>query len=223
MHTQHYVASYPGSSPGTSRLGDLLVRRRESVVPNDDPEREFKTITLTLEGEMTPREAGKGRNPPGWSGSYFPAGQKWFVVREGDIVVSRIDLWKGCIGVASAAYDGAIVTGEFPVYRVRPERVGAVDGRYLQVLLRSRYFRRAVRAVTTGHSNRRRIQESDFLDLLVHLPSLDVQVRTADAIDAVKRRRDEAESELQRRLSVFDRAAGGRLAPELLELEEIAS
>ena len=209
--------------PGASRLGDLLVRRRESVVPNDDPQREFKTITLTLEGEMTPREAGKGRNPRGWSGSYFPAGQKWFVVREGDIVVSRIDLWKGCIGVASAAFDGAVVTGEFPVYRVRPEHVGAVDGRYLQVLLRSRYFRRAVRAVTTGHSNRRRIQESDFLDLLVHLPGLDVQVRTADAIDAVKRRLDEAESELRRRLSAFDRVAGGRLAPELLGLEEIAS
>lgn len=159
---------------------------------------------------MRPREAGKGRNPPGWHGSYFPAGQKWFVVREGDIVVSRIDLWKGCIGVASTEFDEAVVTGEFPVYSVHPKRVAAVDGRYLQMLLRSRHFRRAIRAVTTGHSNRRRTQESDFLDLLVPLPSLDAQVRVADEIEATKRRRDDAAAEMRRRLDAFDRAVEGR-------------
>lgn len=203
--------------PGSRRLGDLLVRRRESVVPNEHPEREFKTITLTLAGEMRPREAGRGRNPPDWHGSYFPAGQKWFVVREGDIVVSRIDLWKGCVGVAPAAFDGAVVTGEFPVYRIRSSQAGAVDGRYLQTLLRSRYFRRAIRAVTTGHSNRRRTQESDFFDLLVPLPTLDVQVRVADALAVVRSRRDEADGDLQRRLHAFDRAVGRRFTADLLD------
>ena len=81
-------------------------------MPSDHPEREFKTVTLTLQGEMKPREPGKGRNLPGWHGSYFPIGQKWFVAREGDIVASRIDLWKGCIGVTPSDFDGAIVTGE---------------------------------------------------------------------------------------------------------------
>ncbi len=204
------------SRPGAHRLGDLLARRRESIVPNDHPEREFKTITLTLEGEVTPREAGKGLNPPGWHGSYFSAGQKWFVVREGDIVVSRIDLWKGCIGVASPAFDGAIVTGEFPVYRVRPERASVVDGRFLQVLLRSRYFRRAIRAVTTGHSNRRRTQESDFFDLVVPLPALATQVEIADALEAVRGRRVDANADLRHRLNVFDRATEGWFTPEMV-------
>lgn len=199
------------------RLGELVSRRCESIVPNNWPEREFKTITLTLEGEMRPREAGKGRNPPGWHGSYFPAGQKWFTVHNGDIVMSRIDLWKGCIGVVSDPFDGAIVTGEFPIYRVRPERASSVDGRYLQILLRSRYFRRAIRAVTTGHSNRRRIQESDFLDLLVPLPPLCDQVRIADTVDRVKRRRDRAGAELRRRLRAFDDAVEGRFTPEALQ------
>lgn len=131
-------------------------------------------------------------------------------------MVSRIDLWKGCIGVVSVAFDGAIVTGEFPVYRVRPERVDSADGRYLQILLRSRYFGRAIRAVTTGHSNRRRTQESDFLDLLVPLPSLADQARIADAIDEVKRRRDQAGADLHRRLHAFDRAVEGRFTPKAL-------
>ena len=198
------------------RLGSLLARRREKIVPSDHPEREFKTVTLTLQGEMKPREPGKGRNLPGWHGSYFPIGQKWFVAREGDIVASRIDLWKGCIGVTPSDFDGAIVTGEFPVYRIRSEHSGIVDGRYLQMLLRSSYFRRALRAVTTGHSNRRRTQEADFFDLVVPLPDLSVQVRIADGIEAVKRRRDRATADLQRLLGTFDRAIEGDLGLDAL-------
>lgn len=198
------------------RLGDLLVRRRETVVPSDHPEREFKTITLTLEGELQPREAGKGRNPPGWNGSYFAIGAKWYVVREGDILVSRIDLWKGCIGVVPPAFDGAIVTGEFPTYRVRSESRSMVDGRYLQILLRGSYFRRALRAVTTGHSNRRRTQEGDFFDLRVPLPPLPVQKEIADAIHGLKARRAEVGADLGRWLTALDRLTGRKVTMEAL-------
>ena len=200
----------------TYRLGDLLSRRRETVVPSDFPETEFKTVTLTLKGEMKPREAGKGRNLPGWHGSYFPIGQKWFLARRGDIVASRIDLWKGCIGVTPLDFDGAIVTGEFPVYRIRSEHAHTADERFLQMLLRSAYFRRALRAVTTGHSNRRRTQEADFFDLVVPLPELALQVRVADQIAAVKRRRDRADAELRRRLHALDRAMGANLGLDAL-------
>ncbi len=193
------------------RLGSLLTRRRETIVPSDLPETEFKTITLTLQGEMKPREPGKGRNLPGWHGSYFPIGQRWFVARQGDIVASRIDLWKGCIGVTPREFDGAIVTAEFPVYRIRPEHADTVDGRYLQMLLRSSYFRRALRAVTTGHSNRRRTQEADFFDLAVPLPDLSVQVGIAEQIAAVKRRRDRAAADLRTQLRALDRAIAGDL------------
>ena len=198
------------------RLGDLLVRRREAVVPSDHPEREFKTITLSLEGELRPREAGKGRNPPGWHGSYFAIGTKWYIVREGDILASRIDLWKGCIGVVPSAFDGAIVTAEFPIYRVRTERRGTVDGRYLQILLRGSYFRRALRAVTTGHSNRRRTQEADFFDLRVPLPSLAVQREIADEIHALQARRAQADADLGDWLAALDRLAGREVSAEAL-------
>lgn len=198
------------------RLGDLLKRRRETVVPSDHPEREFKTITLSLEGELRPREAGKGRNPPGWNGSYFAIGTRWYVVREGDILASRIDLWKGCIGVVPPAFDGAIVTGEFPIYRVRRERHGTVDGRYLQILLRGRYFRRALRAVTTGHSNRRRTQEADFFDLRVPLPPLRVQEEIADAIHELRARRAQADADLGGWLDALDRLTGRQVSMETL-------
>jgi type I restriction enzyme M protein len=40
----------------------------------------------------------------------------------------------------------------------------------LQCLLRTRYYQRAFRAITTGHSNRRRTQTDDFEALKISFP-----------------------------------------------------
>jgi len=160
-------------------LGDLLARREEPVRPQDFPDREFLTLTLSQDGTLTPREAGKGNNPPSWHGVYFTDGSRWFVAREGDVIISQIDLWKGCVSVIPHEYDGAIVTQEFPVYEVDTTRL---DPRYLALLLRSVYFKRAVRAITTGHSNRRRTQQEDFEALRVFLPHIDTQRRIATLV-----------------------------------------
>ncbi len=166
----------------TYRLGELLEERDDPVVPNSEPDTEFLTVTLSQEGQFTPREAGKGRNPPSWRGAYFKEGQAWNRIHTGGILLSRIDLWKGCVGVVPPEFDGAIVTNEFPVYYLRDERRTKVDVRYLQLLLRTAYWQRAVRAITTGHSNRRRTQESDFENLSVFLPSLEVQRKTVERV-----------------------------------------
>ena len=163
------------------KLGQLLERRRESVVPADAPDKEFQTLTLTQEGQLEPREAGLGQNPPAWFGTYFKPGSKWFQVREGDLMFSRIDVWKGSVSIVPSEFDGAIVTQEFPVYSVRED---LLNRHYLKLLLRTPYFRRAIRAITTGHSNRRRTQNDDFEALEVFLPELRVQQVVASAVHA---------------------------------------
>src|SRR4029077_8841449 len=91
----------------------------------------------------------------------------WFAARENDVVLSSIDLWKGCIAVVPHRFDGGLVSKEFPIYEI-------TDGRllpeFLQTLLRSRYYQRAFRAITTGHSNRRRTQSNDFEALEIAFP-----------------------------------------------------
>lgn len=154
------------------RLGDLLTRREERIDPTEHPDQEFLTLTLSQDGSLYPREAGKGNNPPSWHGVYFTKGSRWYRARSGDLIISQIDLWKGCVAVVPPEYDGAIVTQEFPLYEVDTSRL---DPQYLALLLRSEYFRRAIRAITTGHSNRRRTQQSDFENLIVFLPDVDIQ------------------------------------------------
>ncbi len=177
-----------------NKLGTLLERRREAVVPSDSPDAEFQTLTLTQEGELEPREAGLGTNPPAWFGTYFKPDVKWFRVHAGDLMFSRIDVWKGSVTIVPHKFDGAIVTQEFPVYRVREDLIAP---HYLKLLLRTPYFRRAIRAITTGHSNRRRTQDEDFEALEVFLPDLAAQERVARAVREQEERKREEDAGYQ--------------------------
>jgi type I restriction enzyme M protein len=213
---KHIEEIAPPEGLSVFTLGEILETREEEIIPYDNPDAEFLTITLTQEGEIKPREAGKGNNPPDWHGAYFKEGQTWYVVHTGGVLISRIDLWKGCISVIPQEFDGAIVTNEFPVYYVRDEHTDNVDVRYLKLLLRTRYFQRAIRAITTGHSNRRRTQESDFENLKVFLPLKDVQERVVAAITRVEEQLVGRKAELSRKLAALDEIMLSHITPERL-------
>jgi type I restriction enzyme M protein len=150
-------------------LSQVLSRREEIVEPEKRPDEEVQVITISQTGEIRPRAAGKGRNPPEWLGMYFEdSPSTWFQARAGDVVFSSIDLWKGCVSVVPDHMDRALVTKEFPIYQIEEENL---DPEFLSVLLRSRYYQRAFRAITTGHSNRRRTQVDDFESLEIAYPA----------------------------------------------------
>ena len=152
----------------TARVGDVMRRRFDEVHPEESPNDHVQVMTISQSGEIRPREAGKGHNPPEWLGMYFEdSSSKWFAARGGDVVFSSIDLWKGCIAVVPPEFDGALVTKEFPIYEVVDRRLSP---EFLSTLFRSRYYRRAFRAITTGHSNRRRTQTGDFENLEIAFP-----------------------------------------------------
>jgi type I restriction enzyme M protein len=157
--------------PGWIRLplARVMIRREEIVQPETEPEAPVRVMTIGQSGEIRAREAGKGRNPPDWIGMYFEdSPSTWYQARGGDVVFSSIDLWKGCIAVVPREFDGALVTKEFPIYEVSDKRL---DPEFLSCLLRSRYYQRAFRAITTGHSNRRRTQPADFENLEICFPA----------------------------------------------------
>ena len=70
-----------------------------------------------------------------------------------------------------------LVTQEYPILRVKDPNV--IDPEFLSILLRSRRFQKAFRAINTGHSNRRRTQSSDFGKVLVHYPPIEKQKEIA--------------------------------------------
>ena len=159
----------------TVRIGDVMRRRLNEVHPEHSPDVGVQVMTVSQEGEIRPREPGKGQNPPEWLGMYFEdSPSKWFSARTGDVVFSSIDLWKGCFAVVPRDFDGALVTKEFPIYEIVDERM---TPEFLSALLRSRYYQRAFRAITTGHSNRRRTQTGDFENIEIAFPPTDSDQR----------------------------------------------
>ncbi|MBB4638610.1 N-6 DNA methylase [Longimicrobium terrae] len=201
-----------------SPLRDVMRRRETVVSPEDNPEERVQVMTISQTGEIRPREAGKGKNPPEWLGMYFAEGSStWYAAREGDVVFSSIDLWKGCISVVPPEFDEALVTKEFPIYEVTDKRL---DPGFLWCLLRSRYYQRAFRAITTGHSNRRRTQKEDFESLEIVFPE-DPQIQRAlvrEIFNARQGQRD-AGDHLRRAMMNFSDAIDGRFGEELPEPE----
>ncbi len=190
-------------------LRDVMERRMDEVDPSEAPDDPVVVMTLSQTGDIRPRQAGKGRNPPEWLGMYFAdSGSTWFRARAGDVVYSSIDLWKGCISVVPDAFDRALVTKEFPIYRVTDERVSP---QFLSALLRSRYYQRAFRAITTGHSNRRRTQQEDFEALEICFPpTRDEQTRIVAGLEAARNDRHAANQTLLREQASFDNLIDGR-------------
>lgn len=182
------------------------------------PETTFSVMTISQTGEIRQREAGKGKNPPEWLGMYFEEGSStWFRARAGDVVFSSIDLWKGCIAVVPSEFDGAIVTKEFPIYEVTDHRLNA---EFLSYLLRSRYYQRAFRAITTGHSNRRRTQIHDFEALEICFPSdSEEQESLIKAIRQARAAQHEAKDLIHTAMLTFSDVVDGRIGEELPEID----
>ena len=150
------------------KVCELMERRLEIVKPEEKPDEEVIVMTLKQTGDIIPREAGKGKNPPEWLGMYFEdSASTWYKAYKGDLVYSSIDMWKGCISVVPNEFDGALVTKEFPIYKMKSNDI-LPD--FLALLLRSRYYQKAFRAITTGHSNRRRTQSQDFESIEIWYP-----------------------------------------------------
>jgi type I restriction enzyme M protein len=197
-----------------------LMRRRPNPEATFDADREYVVMTIAQTGEIRPRPAGKGNNPAVWTGDYFStvSPSDWFAAHENDVVFSSIDLWKGCVAVVPGEFDGALVTKEFPIYeitdlRLRPE--------FVQTLLRSRYYQRAFRAITTGHSNRRRTQIPDFESLQIAFPpDAEEQRRLIAGISAARAGLRQAGDALRREFLNFSDFIDGRGNEELPDVEQ---
>ena len=193
----------------SKKLSELMQRREEIVRPQETPEAPVVVMTLSQTGDIRPREAGKGKNPPEWLGMYFEdSPSTWYKAHQGDLVYSSIDLWKGCIAVVPEQFNGALVTKEFPIYRMLTDEI---DPEFLAILLRSRYYQRAFRAITTGHSNRRRTQTSDFESIEVCYPP-DKEIQRALIVDVLsaKARQRSAVDSLNEAMLKFSDTIDGR-------------
>lgn len=119
-------------------------------------------------------------------------------IRQGDILLSGIDVVKGAIGVVGADCDGLVVSKEF--FTIRPKQYASIKvlPEYIVCLLRSPKMREIIEGTVTGVSNRTRIEDIDkFLELPLQAPAdMAAQKKIASQLLAAYAAQDKARSAL---------------------------
>ncbi len=152
------------------KLGQALHKSDDWITL--EPDREYKEVTVRLWG--------KGVVLRGMSrGAEIAAGRR-LAVREGQLILSRIDARNGALGVVPASLAGAIVSNDFPAFNV--ERSLALP-EFLGWFIKTGQFVELCKRASEGTTNRVRLQEEKFLMMEVPLPPLDEQRRVVSRIE----------------------------------------
>jgi len=120
-------------------------------------------------------------------------GSNWFRVEHGDIIMSKIDARNGAFGVVPIELDGAIVTNEFPVFRVISPDWRA---EFLIAMLTNPLFYQRFDAMVSGASGRRRVESAEFLEMEVPDVPAEIQVAIGDRLVFLRETIASAKAEL---------------------------
>lgn len=162
----------------TEKLGELLRRSEETVDPV--PDAEYREITVRLWGNgVIERGRATGASLSG----------RRFVARAGQFIVSRIDARNGAMGIVPASLEGALVTNDFPLFKINSARL---ESAFLGWLCRTPAFVELCRRASEGTTNRVRLKEERFSGLEIHLPQIEEQRRIVARIDELAAKIQEA-------------------------------
>jgi type I restriction enzyme S subunit len=155
----------------SARIGDLLRPRNETVKRSIHQFSELQPITIHFNGDISRRQTKNGRD--------YSMALKW--VRPLDLVLSKIDLKNGAVGVLPVGWSNAVVTNHFAVYE--PD-ITRVEPRYLRYLVQTDEFKKWLWANRSGADGRTEVKLPVFEDLEIPLPEKPDQVAIVDAYES---------------------------------------
>ena len=150
------------------RIGDVLRRSAMLVTIEDDIL--YTQVTLKTNGGgavLRDKKLGKDIGT-----------KKQYLAKEGQFIMSKIDARNGAFGVVTKELDGAIVTGDFPLFDVDTDKINPT---YLYLLSSTQPFVQYAQSCSRGTTNRQRIDIDAFLSLQIPLPSLEEQTNIVAA------------------------------------------
>jgi type I restriction enzyme S subunit len=159
-------------------LGRLLRRVKEEITLGDDSTYKEVTVRLWNKGVVLRGEK---------QGSEIKTNR--FRVRAGQLIMSRIDVRNGAIGIVPPELDGAVVSGEFWAYDVHKDQL---DSKFLALYVSTPIFLDAANRTSSGTTHRIRAEEQNLLNIKIPIPPLPEQQRILARIDGLARRVEEA-------------------------------
>ena len=164
-------------------LGQLISRADEAAVL--DPLEQYHEVTIKLWGKGV---LSRGKV----LGSDVVSVRR--VVRENQLILSKIDARNGAIGLVPPELDGAIVSNDFPSFSFND--LEQCDPAFMGWLVRSATFVDLCKAASEGTTNRVRIKEDRFLDQQIALPPLAEQQAIVARLDSLTEKTRQVEAHL---------------------------
>lgn len=156
-------------------LASALTRRSDEVDRRERRLEELQLVTIHFDGTLEARSVKPNSEFKG----------RLFFAAPGDVVYSKIDVRNGAIAIVPEQMTNAVVSSEFPVYRVSHQV--ALPG-YIKLLFKTSYFRHAINGMISGASGRKRVQPDQLTSLEVPLPPLSIQRNIFNRWELVSRR-----------------------------------
>lgn len=154
-----------------ARIGDFLKRNRDIIEIQDEVLYTRVTIRLYTKGVLK-RDEEWGRNI---------GTKRQFVVAPGQFILSKIDARNGAFGLVPPELDGAVTTADFLSYDVDTSRVNPA---FLTLVSSTREFLKICQSSSSGTTGRQRVDETQFLNIKIPLPTLVEQDRVVEAYNA---------------------------------------
>lgn len=149
------------------RIGEILNRNKTAVTIEDD--KTYKRVTIRVRnGGVVLRDEVTGENI---------GTKRQFLVSRGQFILSKIDARNGAMGIIPESLDGAIVTQDFLAYDIDKLRI---NPQYLVLVSTTKQFIDFCQSCSSGTTNRQRVDEAQFLNIKIPVPSLDEQDKLID-------------------------------------------
>lgn len=165
-------------------IGELLFPRHDRVDRSQWSFDHLQPITIHFGGEISRRKVAVGTDYT----------MPLFWARPGDVVLSKIDLKNGAVGVLPEGWNNAVVTSHFKVYE--PD-LTQLDPRYFRMLLQTGDFKKWLWANRSGADGRTEVKLDVFEALAIPLPPLTRQQTLCDAYTADLSRAAQLEQEAE--------------------------
>lgn len=111
-------------------------------------------------------------------------GDKWFQVKQGDLIFSKIDARNGAFGLVPEALDDGIVSNEFPTFSIKE---GDCSPIVLAALLRCKEFYGQIESKVSGATGRRRFEPDDLLEMEIPLLLPEEQQTIASELERLRK------------------------------------
>lgn len=152
------------------RIGEILKRNKMAVSIQD--EIKYKRVTIRMHnGGVVPRDEVMGENI---------GTKKQFLVSEGQFILSKIDARNGAMGIIPKVLDGAIITQDFLSYDIDTTKV---NPQYFVLVCTTKQFIEFCQSCSSGTTNRQRVNEVQFLNIKIPVPSIEEQNKFVEEYD----------------------------------------